>query len=79
MWATYPKIEDALQLIKAWGFTYKSIAFQWVKLNRGAKVDNLQIVTIKDLLKASCFLGLEDGRAGIQSVVCWRLRESRSG
>lgn len=38
MWATYPKIEDALQLIKAWGFTYKSIAFQWVKLNRGAKV-----------------------------------------
>lgn len=58
MWATYPKIEAALQLIKAWGFTYKSIAFQWVKLNRGAKVDNLQIVTIKDLLKTSCFFGL---------------------
>lgn len=34
MWATYPKIEDALQLIKAWGFTYKSIAFQWIKQNR---------------------------------------------
>lgn len=37
MWATYPKIEDALQLIKAWGFTYKSIAFQWIKQNRSGR------------------------------------------
>jgi N6-adenosine-specific RNA methylase IME4 len=34
MWATYPKIQEALDLIKAWGFEYKSIAFQWVKQNR---------------------------------------------
>ena len=34
MWATYPKIEEALELIKKWGFTYKSIAFQWVKQNK---------------------------------------------
>lgn len=34
MWATYPKMEEALQLIKAWGFRYKTIGFQWVKLNR---------------------------------------------
>lgn len=33
MWATYPKLREALQVIDAWGFTYKSIAFQWVKLN----------------------------------------------
>lgn len=32
LWATYPKLPEALDLIKAWGFTYKSIAFQWVKL-----------------------------------------------
>jgi N6-adenosine-specific RNA methylase IME4 len=32
MWATYPKLPDALDLIKAWGFTFKSIAFQWVKI-----------------------------------------------
>lgn len=37
MWATYPKMDEALQLIKEWGFTYKSIAFQWVKLNRSGK------------------------------------------
>ena len=34
MWATYPKIKEALDLIEKWGFTYKSIAFQWVKQNK---------------------------------------------
>lgn len=41
MWATYPKLEDALQVIKAWGFTYKTVAFSWLKLNpsgRGFKM-----------------------------------------
>ncbi len=37
MWATYPMIEDALKVIRAWGFTYKSIAFQWIKQNRSGK------------------------------------------
>ncbi len=31
MWATYPLLKEALWLIDAWGFKYKSIAFQWVK------------------------------------------------
>lgn len=34
MWGTYPLIEDMLELGATWGFQYKSIAFQWVKLNR---------------------------------------------
>jgi len=33
MWATYPMLQEALWVIKSWGFTYKSIAFQWIKLN----------------------------------------------
>jgi N6-adenosine-specific RNA methylase IME4 len=31
LWATYPMMREALRVIEAWGFTYKSIAFQWVK------------------------------------------------
>jgi len=31
MWATFPKIQSALDLIKAWGFEYKTVAFVWVK------------------------------------------------
>lgn len=34
MWATYPAIKEALQVVEAWGFTYKTIGFQWVKLNK---------------------------------------------
>jgi N6-adenosine-specific RNA methylase IME4 len=36
MWATYPLLPEALATIKGWGFEYKSIAFQWLKLNRKA-------------------------------------------
>ena len=34
MWATMPMLHEALQVIKAWGFEYKTTAFVWVKLNR---------------------------------------------
>ena len=34
MWTTYPMMREALFLMEAWGFTYKSIGFQWVKQNR---------------------------------------------
>jgi N6-adenosine-specific RNA methylase IME4 len=37
LWATYPKLEEALALIPRWGFKYKSIAFQWVKTYRSGK------------------------------------------
>jgi N6-adenosine-specific RNA methylase IME4 len=33
MWVTYPMLKEALGVMEAWGFKYKSIAFQWVKLN----------------------------------------------
>lgn len=35
MWATFPKIEEALALLPEWGFTYKSIGFLWVKTKGG--------------------------------------------
>ena len=34
MWATSPKAELAFEVIRAWGFTFKTIAFVWVKENR---------------------------------------------
>ena len=34
MWATFPQLPEALRLIRAWGFTYKSVAFVWLKKNR---------------------------------------------
>jgi len=34
LWVTYPCLEEGLELIKAWGFKYKTCAFSWVKLNK---------------------------------------------
>lgn len=34
LWTTFPMLSEALQLIKAWGFTYKTVAFVWVKQNK---------------------------------------------
>lgn len=34
MWATFPCLKQALELGRAWGFTYKTVAFTWVKTNR---------------------------------------------
>lgn len=31
MWATFPTIPDALRVMQAWGFEYKTAAFVWVK------------------------------------------------
>lgn len=37
LWVTYPMLKEGLEVIKAWGFEYKSIAFQWIKLNKSGK------------------------------------------
>ena len=31
MWATFPNITEAFDVMRAWGFTYKTAAFVWVK------------------------------------------------
>lgn len=33
LWATMPKLPEAFKVIKAWGFTHKTTAFTWIKLN----------------------------------------------
>lgn len=49
LWATYPKLDDALKVMAAWGFTYKTVAFTWVKLNPTSRLykfnGKAQIVT----------------------------------
>ena len=33
MWATFPNITEAVSVMEAWGFVYKTAAFVWVKKN----------------------------------------------
>ena len=34
LWVTAPFLEEGIELIRTWGFTYKTIAFTWVKKNK---------------------------------------------
>lgn len=34
MWITFPLLKEAWDVLEAWGFTYKSVAFVWVKQNK---------------------------------------------
>lgn len=34
MWVTFPTLREAFSVIDAWGFTYKTVAFAWVKQNK---------------------------------------------
>lgn len=49
MWTTDAHIEEAIQLMKAWGFKYVTIAFIWSKTtNKGKQVCNLGAWTMKN-------------------------------
>ncbi len=34
LWITFPKLDWAFDVISAWGYTYKTCAFTWVKTNK---------------------------------------------
>lgn len=36
MWVTYPFLQKSFEVLKAWGFEYKTIGFTWVKKNKKA-------------------------------------------
>jgi len=38
LWATFPKLREAFEVIDAWGFKYITCAFTWVKLQPTGKV-----------------------------------------
>ena len=34
MWVTMPKLNECFEVIKSWGFKYKTCAFTWIKQNK---------------------------------------------
>jgi N6-adenosine-specific RNA methylase IME4 len=37
LWVTFPKLQEGLDVLKAWGFSYRTVAFVWVKQNKKSK------------------------------------------
>lgn len=34
LWVTMPKLDEVMEVVKAWGFDFKTVAFTWVKRNK---------------------------------------------
>ena len=43
MWVTYPILDKSFEVMKAWGFDYKTCAFAWVKANKSADLSKLNV------------------------------------
>jgi site-specific DNA-methyltransferase (adenine-specific) len=41
MWATFPNLKEALQVIEAWGFQYKTLGFSWIKTNQRQNLNQM--------------------------------------
>ena len=46
LWATMPKLPEALTVMMSWGFTFTTVAFTWVKLDPMARVSLMSGRTI---------------------------------
>jgi len=45
LWATYPNLPQAIELMNVWGFNYKTVAFTWVKTRGGKYYSGLGFYT----------------------------------
>jgi N6-adenosine-specific RNA methylase IME4 len=34
LWATFPNLKEALDVMESWGFKYKTLGFSWIKTNK---------------------------------------------
>lgn len=59
MWMTYPMIKEGLWLMEKWGFKYKTIGFQWVKINRVNKKPFFGLGNWTRGNSEPCFIGIK--------------------
>lgn len=57
MWITYPMLKEGIELMEAWGFKYKTIGFQWIKLNKSGKGKFFGLGRWTRGNKEACFIG----------------------
>lgn len=57
LWATFPLLQEALDTIKAWDFTYKTAAFVWVKTNSKSYTDFMGMGSLTRSNAEVCLIG----------------------
>ena len=65
LWATPPLLKNALEVMESWGFTYKTVAFVWIKLNK----DGTPFLGMGNYTRANaelCLLGIKQKGVKVQ-------------
>ena len=65
MWATFPLLKEALEVIEAWGFEYKTLGFSWIKLN----ADKTPFFGVGYYAKSNCEVCLLATKGNAHSLV----------
>jgi N6-adenosine-specific RNA methylase IME4 len=68
MWATFPNIGEALKVMTAWGFEYKTAAFVWVKKNKASSTNFWGMGAYTRANAEVCLLGISKGTKAKQVV-----------
>lgn len=73
MWATCPRLDSAIALIKGWGFRYCTVAFVWEKVNRtnGQPIFNPGYYTASnaELVLLGCRGSMRPARPMLQQII----------
>ena len=75
LWATFPNIKEALTVMSAWGFTYKTAAFVWVKKYRKCNSNFLGMGAYTRANAEVCLLGISKGTKAKQVVKSKSVRQ----
>ena len=78
LWCTSPTLEEAISIIDAWGFKYKTCAFTWVKV----RLDGVPLRGMGSYTKSNieiCLLGMRGHIKAIDKTIPQILMEPRRG
>lgn len=68
LWATFPNIAEALTVMKAWGFIYKTAAFVWVKKNKKSNTNFWGMGAYTRANAEVCLLGIKKHTKAMEVV-----------
>lgn len=79
IWTTFPFLSECLELISAWGFEYKTIGFNWIKMNKKSDTLFWGLGSYTRSNSEVCLIGTK-GKTnrldkGVHSVIFSRIRE----
>lgn len=75
MWATFPNIAEAIKVMEAWGFQYKTAAFVWVKKNAKSGTNFMGLGAYTRANAEVCLLGVTPDFKASTNVISHRVHQ----